>query len=52
MPIPMLELLVLASPERLQHWFAALLINAVLIAAAQRLPLLTPAGWEIGRAHV
>jgi len=45
MPIPMLELLVLASPERLQHWFSALLINAVLIAAAQRLPLLTPAGW-------
>ena len=41
----MLELLVLASPERLQHWFWALLINAVLIAAAQRLPLLTPAGW-------
>ncbi|MFM8976353.1 MAG: DUF92 domain-containing protein [Vulcanococcus sp.] len=41
----MLELLVLASPERLQHWFWALLVNGVLIAAAQRLPLLTPAGW-------
>ena len=41
----MLELLVLASPERLQHWFVALAINAVLIAAAQRLPVLTPAGW-------
>jgi uncharacterized protein (TIGR00297 family) len=41
----MLELLVLASPERLQHWFVALVINAVLIAAAQRLPVLTPAGW-------
>ena len=41
----MLELLVLASPERLQHWLLALLINAVLIALAQRLPLLTRAGW-------
>ena len=41
----MLEVLVLASPERLQHWFVALVINAVLIAAAQRLPVLTPAGW-------
>ena len=41
----MLELMVLASPERLQHWFWALLINAVLIALAQRLPLLTRAGW-------
>jgi uncharacterized protein (TIGR00297 family) len=40
----MLELLQ-ASPERLQHWLWALLINAVLIAVAQRLPLLTPAGW-------
>jgi uncharacterized protein (TIGR00297 family) len=41
----MLELMVLASPERLQHWLWALLINAVLIAVAQRLPLLTRAGW-------
>ena len=41
----MLELLVLASPDRLQHWLWALLINAVLIGLAQRLPLLTPAGW-------
>jgi len=41
----MLELMVLASPERLQHWLWALLINAVLIALAQRLPLLTRAGW-------
>jgi uncharacterized protein (TIGR00297 family) len=41
----MLELLVLTSPERLLHWGWALVINAVLIAAAQRLPLLTPAGW-------
>ena len=40
----MLELL-RASPERLQPWFVALVINAVLIAAAQRLPVLTPAGW-------
>jgi len=41
----MLELMVLASPERLQHWLWALLLNTVLIALAQRLPLLTRAGW-------
>ena len=41
----MLELIVLASPERLQPWLWALLVNAVLIALAQRLPLLTRAGW-------
>ena len=41
----MLELQVLLSADRLQHWALALLINAVLIAAAQRLPLLTRAGW-------
>ena len=29
----------------LVHWLWALLINAVLIAAASRAPLLTPAGW-------
>ena len=44
----MLELMVLASPERLQHWLWALLINTFLIALAQRRPLLT----QIGRAHV
>ncbi|MFN9546198.1 MAG: TIGR00297 family protein [Cyanobacteriota bacterium] len=27
------------------HWLAALAINALLIAIAQRAPLLTPAGW-------
>ncbi|MFM8260457.1 MAG: DUF92 domain-containing protein, partial [Vulcanococcus sp.] len=41
----MLELFLLADPSRLQHWLWALLVNAVLIAAAQRLPLLTRAGW-------
>ena len=41
----MLDLMLLTSPERLQAWGLALLINAVLIALAQRLPLLTPAGW-------
>ena len=41
----MLELMVLASPERLQGWLVALLLNAVLIALAQRLPLLTRSGW-------
>lgn len=39
------ELLVLASPERLLHWWQALLINGVLIALVQWLPLLTRAGW-------
>jgi len=41
----MLELQVLLSADRLQHWAVALLINGVLIALAQRLPLLTRAGW-------
>jgi uncharacterized protein (TIGR00297 family) len=41
----MLELQVLLSGDRLQHWALALLINAALIAAAQRLPLLTRSGW-------
>jgi uncharacterized membrane protein len=41
----MLELQVLFSADRLQHWALALLINGVLIALAQRLPLLTRAGW-------
>lgn len=41
----MLELQVLLSGDRLQHWAFALLINAALIAMAQRLPLLTRSGW-------
>lgn len=41
----MLELQMLLSLDRLQHWLAALLINALLIGVAQRLPLLTQAGW-------
>ena len=41
----MLELRLLVAPDRLQHWLVALLINAVLIALAQRAPLLTRAGW-------
>ena len=41
----LLELLVLARPERLFHWAFALVVNAALIGFAQRLPLLTPAGW-------
>lgn len=28
-----------------QHWLIAFAINGLLIAMAQRLPLLTPAGW-------
>ncbi len=32
-------------PQDLLHWGAALAINGLLIAVAQRLPLLTPAGW-------
>ena len=41
----MLELQVLFSADRLQHWLVALAINALLIALAQRLPLLTRTGW-------
>jgi uncharacterized protein (TIGR00297 family) len=32
-------------PQDPGHWAAALAINAVLIALAQRAPVLTPAGW-------
>jgi uncharacterized protein (TIGR00297 family) len=32
-------------PQLLSTWLIALAINAVLIGLAQRLPLLTPAGW-------
>jgi uncharacterized protein (TIGR00297 family) len=37
--------LVLESPERLMQWRDALLLNGLLIALAQRAPLLTKAGW-------
>jgi uncharacterized protein (TIGR00297 family) len=33
------------APQSLQHWLVALALNAVLIAAASRVPLLTRAGW-------
>lgn len=33
------------APQTLLHWLLALLINAALIAAASRLPLLTRSGW-------
>lgn len=32
-------------PQDLSHWLLALALNALLIALAQRAPLLTPAGW-------
>jgi uncharacterized protein (TIGR00297 family) len=32
-------------PQDLPHWLLALGLNALLIALAQRAPLLTPAGW-------
>ena len=32
-------------PQSISIWITALLLNAVLIGLAQRLPLLTPAGW-------
>jgi len=32
-------------PQDAAHWLVALALNAVLIGLAQRLPLLTPAGW-------
>ena len=41
----MLAFLVLESPERLMQWREALLLNGLLIALAQRAPLLTKAGW-------
>jgi uncharacterized protein (TIGR00297 family) len=37
--------MVTVPPQDPLHWGAALAINAVLIALAQRAPLLTPAGW-------
>ena len=37
--------LVLDSPERLLPWGVGLLVNSLLIALAQRAPLLTRAGW-------
>jgi uncharacterized protein (TIGR00297 family) len=40
-----LAFLVLESPERLMQWRDALLLNGLLIALAQRAPLLTKAGW-------
>ena len=41
----MLANLILESPERLLQWRDALLLNGLLIALAQRAPLLTKAGW-------
>ncbi len=35
----------LVAPQTWSHWLLALALNAVLIALAQRLPLLTRAGW-------
>ena len=32
-------------PQDSAHWLVALALNAGLIGLAQRLPLLTPAGW-------
>jgi len=37
MPIP--------PPQDLHHWLLALALNGLLIALAQRAPLLTPSGW-------
>ena len=41
----MLAFLLLESPERLLPWRDAQLLNGLLIALAQRAPLLTKAGW-------
>ena len=41
----MLAYLLFESPERLLQWRDALLLNGLLIALAQRAPLLTKAGW-------
>ena len=37
--------MVAAVPQTLEHWLQAGLLNAGLIAAASRAPLLTPRGW-------
>ena len=37
--------LALVAPQSWGHWLGALALNAVLIALAQRLPVLTRAGW-------
>ncbi|WP_254995363.1 DUF92 domain-containing protein [Cyanobium sp. Aljojuca 7D2] len=42
MPIPAL---VLVAPQTWSHWLVALALNTLLIGVAQRLPLLTRAGW-------
>lgn len=41
----MLPLSLSLPGQELSHWATALLINALLIALAQRAPLLTPQGW-------
>ena len=42
---PMLPLSLSLPSQDGSHWLAALAINALLIAVAQRAPLLTPVGW-------
>ncbi|MCP9891007.1 DUF92 domain-containing protein [Cyanobium sp. Aljojuca 7D2] len=37
--------LVLVAPQTWSHWLVALALNTLLIGVAQRLPLLTRAGW-------
>ena len=41
----MLPLSLSLPDQEVSHWLAALLLNALLIAFAQRAPLLTPEGW-------
>ena len=43
--MPAAALLAVLPGQTLGHWLVAALLNGVLIALAQRLPLLTPAGW-------
>ena len=47
----MLAFLLSESPERLLPWRDALLLNGLLIALAQRAPLLTKAGWVHAGIH-
>ena len=43
--VPALLSPALVAPQTWSHWLLALALNAVLISLAQRLPLLTRAGW-------
>ena len=43
--VPALLSPALVAPQTWSHWLVALVLNFLLISLAQRLPLLTRAGW-------